>query len=179
MKSLFNLIIDASEKETGYSADYMRDMLQASGWGFFKFLLSMPAIRHRKHAPVAMHLIAQLGATQQEACGPCLEISKNYARQKGTSEIIIHQLLAHSEQAEPLHKAAFLLGAHVAGGPPVSDTLVATLKKEVGEKGYTEMVMAAAAVRVFPAIKRGLGYTDMCALPDGDDADDAIDRPAM
>jgi hypothetical protein len=179
MKLLFNLIINASEKETGYSADYMRDMLRASGWGFFKFLLSMPAIRHRKHAPDAMHLIAQLGATQQEACGPCLEISKKYARQKGISDIIIDQLIAHSEQVEPLHRAAFLMGAYVAGGPPVSDTLVASLKKEVGEKGYTELVMAAAAVRVFPAIKRGLGYADMCALPEGGNADGAIDRPAM
>lgn len=179
MKSPFNLIIDTSEKETGYSADYMRDMLRASGWGFLKFLLSMPVIQHRKHAPNALHQVAQLGATQQEACGPCLEVSKKYARQNGVSDIIVRQLLAHSEQVEPLYKAAFLLGAHVAGGPPLSDTHVTMLKEAIGDKGYTELVMSAAAVRVFPALKRGLGYADMCALPERSDTDGAIDRPAM
>ncbi len=165
MKSPFNQIIDASEQETGYPADYMRDMLRASGWGFFKFILSMPLIRHRKHASTELHQIAQLGATRQEACGPCLEISKNYARQAGIAEITLHQLLFNPEGAEHLFSAAFLLGVHVAGGPPVSDTHITALKKEFGDKGYTELVMSAAAVRVFPALKRGLGYADMCALP--------------
>lgn len=179
MKSLFNKIIDASEKETGYPADYMRDMLRASGWGFFKFLLSMPTIRHRKHAADALHLIAQLGATQQEACGPCLEISKKYAQQNGISDVTVRQLLANSEQTEPIDRAAFLLGAHVAGGPPINDSDVTALKDVVGEKGYTELVMSSAAVRIFPALKRGLGYADMCAMPERSGTDGAIDRPAM
>jgi len=165
MTSPFNRIIDASEQETGYSADYLRDVLRASRWGFFKFILSMPLIQHRKHASAELHQIAQLGATQQEACGPCLEISKKNTRDAGVAEITIRQLLSNSTQTEQVSRAGFKLGALVAGGPPVSDTLIAALKKEVGDKGYTELVMSAAAVRVFPALKRGLGYADMCALP--------------
>jgi len=164
MTSPFNRIINASEQDTGYSADYMRDILRASRWGFFKFILSMPIVRHRKHASKQLHKIAQLGATQQEACGPCLDISKKNARQAGIAEITVRQLLSNSEQAEQISMAAFRLGALVAGGPPLSDTLIDTLKKEVGDKGYTELVVSAAAVRVFPALKRGLGYADMCAL---------------
>lgn len=175
MKSPFNQIIDASEQETGYPADYMRDMLRASGWGFLKFILSMPLIRHRKHAPPALHQIAQLGATQQEACGPCLEISKKYALQTGIAEATLRQLLSNPEGAAQLEQAAFLLGAHVAGGPPVSETHIAALKQNAGDKGYTELVMSAAAVRVFPALKRGLGYADMCVLPGPDKEETNLD----
>jgi hypothetical protein len=109
--------------------------------------------------------LAQLGATRQEACGPCLEISKNNARRSGIPETTLDQLLSNPNEANRLQRAAFLLGAHVAGGPPLNDTLAALLKKETGDKGYTELVMTAAAVRIFPALKRGLGYADMCALP--------------
>lgn len=165
MKKMFEKIILRSEHDTGYPADYLRDILDASSMGFFKLMLAMPVVRHRRHADNQLHQLAQLGATQQEACGPCLEVSKAYALKSGLPEDLVNTLLWNPDQAPELQRAVFFLGRHVAGGAPLDKTLAGILEKAVGKRGQAELTVSAAAVRIFPALKRGLGYADMCALP--------------
>ena len=167
---MFEKIITRSEHDTGYPADHLRDILDASSKGFFKLLLAMPVIRHRQHADNQLHQLAQLGATQQEACGPCLEISKTYALKSGLPADLVSTLLCTPDRAPELQRAVFYLGRHVAGGPPVDPMLADVLEKTVGKRGQAELTVSAAAVRIFPALKRGLGYADMCALPKREEA---------
>lgn len=168
MKWLFNKIIDHSEKDTGYPADYMRDILASSPVGFFKFLLSMPILHQRKRAGVHLHQLAKLGATQYEACGPCLEISKQYALRSGLDGSLVDTALRDPGSLPLLEQSVFLLGRRVAGGLPLDVEQERVIKEAVGAHGYTELVVSSAAVRIFPALKRGLGYAEMCALPISD-----------
>lgn len=161
---LFNKAIDRTEHDTGYPADYLRDILASSKMGFFKLMLAF-LTPHPKHASKQLHQIAQLGAIQHEACGPCLEISKAYATGSGVSEATVHKLLCAPETASILSQAAFLLGRHVAGGEPLPETHKALLIEGVGHHGLAELTVSAASVRIYPALKRGLGYADMCAIP--------------
>ena len=172
-----NRAIDKSEKDTGYPADYLREILSASKLGFFKLGLALQA-SHPRHAGTDLHLLAQLGAMQQEACGPCLDISRKYAQAGGIPEIVIQQLLANPHKVERQMKAAFLLGQHVAGGEPLAADLLAALETAVGRAGVAELTVSASIVRIFPALKRGLGYSDMCAIPQSAPAEDLREKPA-
>lgn len=174
---LFNKSIDKAERDTGYPADYLRDILAASKMGFVKLMLAF-LTPHPKHADRWLHHIAQLGAIQQEACGPCLEISKSYAIASGVPEATIKRLLRNPENTEPLTQAAFMLGRHVAGGLPLDDTLKAVLEQNIGTTGLAELTVSAAAVRIYPALKRGLGYADMCAIPEPMARDDTHEQPS-
>ncbi len=165
MKQLFNRIIDRSEHDTGYPADYLRDILASSSIGFFKTMLAMNLATHQQKAPLKLHKFAQLGAMQHEACGPCLEISKAYAIHAGVSPDSIDAALRDPSTLAADEQAAFFLGQQTAGGNAMSEELAETLKQTIGQNGYVELVVSAAAVRIFPALKRGLGYADMCALP--------------
>lgn len=162
---LFNRVIDRTEHDTGYPADYLRDILATSKMGFFKLMLAFLA-PHPKHASKQLHQLAQLGAIQQESCGPCLEISKSFAIATGVSKTTVQRLLFEPETVEPLTQAVFLLGRHVAGGEPLLEASKMLLEQEIGKKGLAELTVSAAAVRIYPALKRGLGYADMCAIPE-------------
>lgn len=162
---LFNKAINQTERDTGYSGDYLRDVLATSKMGFFKLTLAF-LVPHPKHASKQLHQVAQLGAIQQESCGPCLEISKSFAIATGVSKTTVQRLLLAPETVEPLTRATFLLGRHVAGGEPLLEASKTLLEKELGKHGLVELTVSAAAVRIYPALKRGMGYADMCAIPD-------------
>lgn len=172
---LFNKAINQTEHDTKYPADYLRDVLGASKMGFFKLMLAF-LTPHPKHASKQLHQIAQLGAIQHESCGPCLEISKSFAIGAGVSETMVQQLLVAPDSVEPIMRAAFLLGRHVAGGEPLSDAGQSLLEEEIGKHGLAELTVSAAAVRIYPALKRGLGYAEMCAIPKQTLAEDIRER---
>lgn len=174
---LFNRVIDKSERDTGYPADYLRDILATSKTGFFKLSLAFMA-GHRKHVAPELHQLAQLGATRQEACGPCLEISKRFAVATGVPETTVHQLLANPDMVEAIPRAAYFLGRHVAGGEPLSADMEGTLNSAIGRHGVAELTVSAALVRLYPALKRGLGYADMCAIPQQNTSENPSGRPA-
>ncbi len=174
---LFNRAINRSERDTGYPADYLRDILAASRTGFFKLSLAFIAA-HRKHVAPELHQLAQLGATRQEACGPCLEISKSFAVATGVPETTVHQLLTNPDTVESTARAAYFLGRHVAGGDPLSADMENTLNSAIGRHGVVELTVSAALVRLYPALKRGLGYADMCAIPQKDMSENPSERPA-
>lgn len=174
---IFNRAIDKSETDTGYPADYLRDILSASKLGFFKLGLALQAT-HQRHADADLHLLAQLGAMQQESCGPCLDISRKFAHAGGIPKATIDSLLANTDQTTELMRAVFLLGRHVAGGEPLEDSLLATLESAIGRDGIAELTVTASIVRIFPALKRGLGYSDMCAIPQTTSAEGLREKPA-
>lgn len=177
MNWMFNRIINRSEQDTGYSADYLREILAASKIGFFKLMLAMNALTHRKHADVQLHQIAQLGANWQEGCGPCLEISKAYALAADVPKETVEALLNGTAITKRPIKSAFLLGRHVAGGPPLDRQDELALERAIGRHGIAELTVSAAIVRIFPALKRGLGYAEMCALPIRTETDE--ERPKI
>ncbi|MBI3660322.1 hypothetical protein HY230_07610 [Candidatus Acetothermia bacterium] len=163
-----NLILKRLDKEEcslGESVDYVRHIVRISLPAFFKFALFMPLAQHRRKLPPTPYRIARIVATQDEDCGPCVQIEVNLARKEGVPADLIRAVLNNRPEALPPELAdvhRFAKAVVEASGQ--EDELRQRIREQYGEEGLVELALGIAAARVFPVTKRALGYATSCAL---------------
>lgn len=154
----------AFEETTGESADYMRDLLNHSPRGFFLFMLFMPLTSFRGRLSKEAFHIARIYTIQHEDCGPCLQTVVAMAALGGVDPALIQAALQNNKAALPKDLAA------------VAEFTQAVLERKLeledareiitqffGEKGVTELALVIASVRVYPVVKRAMGYARSCS----------------
>lgn len=157
-------IIDALERRTGEDMTYGREIAREVPFGFWKFLLGGPLLQHQGSAPAELVHLARIGALGVEDCGPCLQMQVTEARKYGVDPGTLHSALAGGDGLSPPQKGALALGKVVADvRAPGPDPLTEPLQEAIGRAGVVDLTLAAAAVRIFPALKRGLGYARSCS----------------
>jgi len=157
-------LIARAERATGESAEWLRRLTRSSRAAFWKFALSMPLREHRRHAPRPLVHLARLGATQVEDCGPCVVTVLRYALADGVPVDLLQAAIAAPDALPGLERRVHALGRQVAGGAPMAAGEYQELRDAVGEAMLAELVLAAATSRIYPAMKRGLGLAQSCAL---------------
>lgn len=157
--------LDSEEKKLGVSVDYLRHVVDVSPVAFVRFASIMPFANSRKVLPKEAWFVAQIVALQNEDCGPCLQITVNLARQAGVSPELLKAALdgnvdALSEDLANVYR--FTQG--VVHNTGEGDSLRETLRHRYTERGLIELSYAVAAARIFPTVKRVLGYAQSCSL---------------
>lgn len=158
-------LIDRLQAETGEDMAYARDVADRSPGGFWKFALMGPLLRHQGEAPNRLWHLARLGAVQVEDCGPCVQTVVTAAREGGVPAETLRAALAGGAALLESERDAYEFGRGVAG-EPLDEEVRLRLERAVGERALADLTLAAAAVRIFPALKRGLGYARSCSLVD-------------
>lgn len=159
------LFLSIMQKVAGDGEPYIGDLDAAGGFATEKFQHAMLLSGHRYHAPAALLHMARLGSTRAEDCGPCVEIVRQFALADGIDDQRIQNALMgrpdHVEDA-----LAYDFGAAVASGDVAAAAdLGERIEAKYGRKVRTELALGAASGRLFPAIKRGLGYASACTIP--------------
>ena len=157
-------LIDHVEKDLGEDLSYLREIAHESPTGFWKLALQAPLLRHRGTVPATLLHLAGLGAVQVEDCGPCVQTAVNEARRRGVPATLLQAALAGGADLPPLERDAYNFGRMIAGEEMLDPELPQRLEAEVGRRGMVELSLPVAAVRIFPALKRGLGYARSCSL---------------
>ena len=85
LKTLFSRQIDRFERDLNYDATYMRDLLDASPWKFFRFSF-IPSLGRGTAAPAEALAAAGIFGTLSEDCGPCTQISVDLAARGGVRQ---------------------------------------------------------------------------------------------
>ena len=155
----------SEEKKLGASMDYVRHIVRVSLRAFFKFIKVVPLSEYRRKLPVDAHFVARLVATRDADCGSCLQIEVNLAKRDGVDTAILRALIDQKPHDLPdaLNRVyRFAKGVVEANGE--EDALREDIKTLYGEEGLVELSLAMAACRVFPIVKRGLGYAKSCEL---------------
>jgi len=157
--------IVASEKDTGESADFMRDIFRVSRPAFWKFGLFMFLARHRRAASEEARAVAALVGVLAEDCGPCVQTVVNLARDAGVDRSLLQAVLDRRPQdLEPDLALIYQFAQSVVNSDPVAAEQSDKLKHLLGEEAVVDMSLAIACSRVFPTVKRGLGYGISCSL---------------
>ena len=152
-------------KSLGKDAAYLDRIDEAGGYAMECFQHAMVLGPHHYHSSGEMAHMARLGATRAEDCGPCLEITSAFAQGDGMSRERIDAAVAGSPQNEE-DALAFDFGAAIAAGDILkSAELGDAIEEHYGSAVRTELSLAAASNRLYPAIKRGLGLASACATP--------------
>jgi AhpD family alkylhydroperoxidase len=157
-------ILDDFEAKSGEDMSYAREIARETPAGFWKLALHGPLVRHCGTTPAALVALAKLGAVHAEDCGPCVQIGVKEALRAGVEPALLRQALAGGEALPPLERDAYFFGRGVAGADPLDDELRGRLEAAVGRRGLVDLTLGAAAVRIFPALKRGLGYARSCSV---------------
>lgn len=156
--------INAFEKQTGYDATYMKQMLAHAPDALEIFNGFVPMAGHRKHAPLDVYYVAKLTAYRHCDCGPCLQLALDYAKQDGISreirERIAYDRGTLSSQLEEVR--AFALA--VLTNDPTCEDLRQNIEFSYGKATVIELALTIAAPQIFPVIKRAMGLYKSCSM---------------
>ena len=158
--------LDSMERALGEPIDYMRHVVRVSLRAFLKFALFTPLAAHGRKLPVSLYHIACFVASRHEDCGTCVQIVVNMARRDGVPDDLLRALIAsHPEELPDDAREVYLFtDAVVNTDDEKAAPLRERLRARFGEEALIELSFAIAAARVFPTVKRGLGYATSCAL---------------
>lgn len=143
---------------------YLREIAAAPGDAFGKFTAFMPASMHRHVAAANMIHAARLGATLVEDCGPCAIICAQWAVRDGVPREAVNAMLAGDGGLSNDEKLALDFGRAVASQSAQAFDIGDQIEARHGRDVRLELAMAAALVRAYPGIKRGLGLSRACSL---------------
>lgn len=144
-------------------AAYLHEIAAAPGRALEKFQHLMPATMHRHDAPADLFHMARIGATLVEDCGPCALIAAHGALTDGVSRDLVNAALIAGPPEGAL-TTAFRFGQAIACHSVEAGTLGDAIEADYGRTTRLELAMTAATVRAYPALKRGLGLGQSCAL---------------
>ena len=130
-----------------------------------KLGLLKPLSSHRRRVPSASLHIARLQTTLAEDCGACVQIELNMARKAGVPHEILSAVIGQRPEdlPEDLADVARFSWAIVERARD-EDHLRTRIRNRYGEEGLIEISLAIASARLFPTIRRAMGFSKSCAL---------------
>lgn len=156
------LFFPAADRMTFGLSPHLPDLRRGPGHLGEKFRYFMDFALHRHEATIEQAAFASLGAVQAEDCGPCVEIAARGALMRGIDRNAINAAL-RGEQLSGAAGQALAFGRALASGDPAVVELGEAIEAQFGRAVRAELTVTAAATRVHPALKRGLGFGQACA----------------
>lgn len=155
--------IGSAEKHLGVPLEYLRHMYADTPDAFHKFVKFQPLSDYRKHLPAAPYHVARIVATKHEDCGTCVQIAVNLAKKDGIDTAVVRAAVDGKTGSLPESLAdVYRFAAAVSAGNDDPD-LRERVRKVFGEEALAELAMAIAFARVYPTVKRALGFATTCA----------------
>ena len=145
----------------------MEALMDASPGAYQAFESAMVMGRYQKAAPPELLTIAKLATVRAEDCGPCLELGVKMAREQGIAEPIIRGALQGGKGLSPEHLDVYKYARAVALNDAMDPELLPRLEARWGREVVAELAIAIVGVRLYPTMKRALGYAKSCSLMPG------------
>lgn len=162
---LINRQLDSLERRLGASVDYLRHVAQTSKVAFFKFMGFVPLAAHRGITSREQLFVARFLATRHEDCGTCVQIVVSQAIQDRVSQSVISAMIAGNDAPlSPDSRLVAVFTRAVLSDSAEQDRLRAEVRTVIGEPALVDISLAIAAARVFPTLKRSLGYAVSCQM---------------
>jgi alkylhydroperoxidase family enzyme len=160
----FRKEIDEFEARYRYDSTYLRELLEHSPEGYAKFDNFMPLAGHREKLDPTAYWVAKLAAMQVEDCGDCLQLNVRMALENKVSKQVIESVLKGGKGLpEDLHDL-YQFAVNVAAHNSTEIGLAERIETRFDKGALLELALCIATAKVFPTIKRTLGYTRSCSL---------------
>jgi len=149
----------------GASMEYLRHMARVAMPALFRFSSFRKVAEYRRKLPLDVIQVARIATMHTEDCGGCLQIAVNEARRAEIPRETIRAILDERYDAlDPglADVARFASAVSLPSGD--APELRESLRRRYGEEAFVELCLAIATARVFPSLKRGLGYATSCSM---------------
>lgn len=159
--------IAAAEKNLGVPLEYCRFIIRVSLRASFKFAKFLAVDEYHRVLPAGPCYVARIVATRHEDCGTCVQIAVNQARKAGVPPEALRAVLDGKLDVLPEElREAYLFAEAVLTANGEEDAWRERIRLRYGDEALIEMALAIATCRVFPTIKRALGYAVSCSEVD-------------
>ncbi len=158
------MFLNFADRTIPEDSQYLHEIATAPGHAIEKFMHFMPASNHRHAAPPSLVVAACIGAVLVEDCGPCALISARGGLADGVPRDVLNAALAGGGGLQPDDALAFRFGEAIARHDVDVSELGDAIESRFGRTVRLELTLAAAMVRAYPAMKRGLGLAKACSM---------------
>lgn len=164
LRSFLDWRISAAERDMGASMEYLRHILRVRVRAFLAFTKILPLAKYQRKLPLEALHVVRLTALCYEDCGACVQGEVNLAKKAGVSLTLVQAILTGEaielpeELADVYHFCLAILETRD------DESLRNRVRAHYGEEGLVEIALALGACRVFPTIRRALGYARSCAI---------------
>ena len=162
-KWLIRRRIAAFERQYGYDAGYMHEMLDVDPRAVMA-LGKMQAIGgYRRDIPVAPWFAALLTAAIDGDCGPCTQLGVSKAEAAGVDPGLIRKVVVGDLAALPDDVALTVRFARAVLARDVeADALRERIHERWGPAAVISLAYGMAAAQFYPMVKFGLGHASAC-----------------
>jgi len=156
--------IDNFEAHYKYDSTYMRELLDHSPEGFAKFNSFMPLSSHIEKLKLEDYWVAKLAAMQVEDCGECLQLNVRMALEAGVPKTLVQAAIQGGRDLPDQLRDVYDYAKSVANHELVDNELMDRIEARFDKGALLEFGLCIATAKVFPTIKRALGYAKTCSL---------------
>jgi alkylhydroperoxidase family enzyme len=157
--------LDAAERAIGEPLDYFRFIARTSLGAFFKFAALSPVVWSRGRVPADAYYVAMIVSCRHEDCGTCVQTVVNSARKDGVAAETIRSVLdRRPAELGPDLESVYRFACAVVEQTRDADALRDRVRDRYGDEGLVALGLAIVRARVYPTMKRTLGYATSCAL---------------
>jgi hypothetical protein len=164
LKGMLTRWIDGFERQWGYDAGYMRDVIRISPASLVKFALGTRAANPKAAPPEALFAATLVGVLAED-CGPCTQLGVDMAVAGGLDPKVVRAVLAGDEAAmgETALLAFRFAHASLARDMATADPLRDEIVRRWGEKALVAISLSLVASRMYPTLKYALGHGKTCS----------------
>jgi alkylhydroperoxidase family enzyme len=163
LQAFFNWQISKMERRLGVPLDYFRQVAKISPSAALR-MARFSKLAQAGKGPRDALLVASIAGAMADDCGSCVQIGVNLARKEGLSREILSAVVNHDPARLPDSLAdVYRFSEAVTLNSDEQDDLREKIRRRYGEKGVIEICMAIAMHRVYPTLKRGLGFAKSCS----------------
>jgi len=162
LRAILHRTIQRMERRFRYDAAYMHDLIETSPAAMLKLALVQGINAHCQGVPRSAWHAARIVAARHEDCGPCTQLVVDMALADGMEPGQVYAVAARDFAAMSTDVALGVRLAEAVAGATATDQVRAEILARFGEAGLTSLALGIASARIFPTLKRTLGYAQHC-----------------
>lgn len=151
------------EQKYAYDGQYMHVLADSSTTLARRFAQFIQLSAYRQQASAELFALVRIAALRYEDCGPCLQLTLDHALEAGVDPALLKQAVLSPEQLTGDFKLAYDYAQAICTQDLLqTESLQTELQARWGQDIVIELALAVATVRVYPVLKRGLGFAKSC-----------------
>jgi hypothetical protein len=153
----------AFERQYGYDASYVRELLEIDSRAFWAFAKCKSMGKYRRDVPAHVHYAASLTTLMHEDCGPCTQLGATMALADGVTPKVLASIIRGdvSAMSDEVALGVRFARATLAHSPEADD-----LREEIvgrwGKRALVSIAFGMTMSRVYPTMKYALGFGKAC-----------------
>jgi hypothetical protein len=163
LKWLIRRRLSAFERQHGYDASYLHEVLDTDLGAFLRFLRATGLGQYRKSVPLDVYVAAQLTASLHADCGPCTQLGVGFALHAGVEPRVLSAIVTSDEaRLSPEVALGVRFARAVIAHSAEADEAREEIVKRWGPRALLALSFAILNAQMYPTLKYALGHGQAC-----------------